>query len=218
MVILIWWAELNPPNHQIKITVKCATHMVYCMNHLVLCRCARFLLHYKHHAEEYLSHIRPQTCYAYSLEQGSQKQLSHLKPRFPVSRPSTPHVYNRNAFEQPSWKPQSVSPSDRQSLLPDIGWKQTRKTSISDTRLPKKEMPESTTIRATVSDQHLACAKPDVPSPPNSKSADHQKTPSHANRTLRYTAHHIPQAPSRVSSAMVKTLILCPIVPLLFLI
>lgn len=188
------------------------------MNYFVLCRCARFLLHYKHHAEECLSHIRPQTCYAYSLEQGSQKQLiSHLKPRSPVSRPPTPHVYSRNVFEQPSWKPQSASPSDRQSLLPDIGWKQARKSSISDTRLPRKEMPESTTIRATVSDQHLASAKPDVPSQANSKpAADHQKVPSHANRTLRYMAHHIPQAPSRGSSAMVKN-ILYPIIPLLFL-
>ena len=187
-------------------------------------RCARFLLHYKHHAEEYSSHIRPQTCYAYSLEQGSQRQLtSHFKPCSAVSRPTpTPHDCIKNAFERPLLKPQSASPSNRQSLLPDIAGKQARKNfSVSDTRLPKKEILESATIRATVSDQHLASAKPDVPSLlPNSKPADHQKAPSHANRTLRYMVHHFPQVPSRASSAMVKTTmnILYPIIPLLFVV
>jgi len=171
-------------------------------NCFLLCRCARFILHYNHHHEEHSSHIRPQTSYACSLEQGSQRQI---KPHSAASRTtSTP----RNAFEQASLKVHSASPSERQSLLPNFTGKQTRKTSVSDTRLPKKEMLEAAVIRATVSDQHLASAAklPDMATayPPNCMPlTDHQRTPSHTNRTLRYMVHHFPQVPSRASSAVV---------------
>ena len=173
-------------------------------NCFLLCRCARFILHYKHHHEEYSSHIHPQTSYAHALEQGSQKQM---KPHSPASRiVSAP---NRNAFEQGSLKGRSGSLSERQSLLPNSTGKQPRKTSLSDTRLPKKEMPEAAVIRATVSDQHLASAAklPEMAAahPPNYKALT-EHTPSHTSRTLRYMVHHFPQVPSRASSVMVYCL------------
>lgn len=122
----------------------------------------------------------------------------------------TPHSHNKNTFELISLKSQSASPSsDKQTLLPDVSGKQAKKTtSVSDTRLTKKEIPEaSTAVRATVSDQLLASTK--LPKSaahlPNSKpAADHQKVPSHTNRTLRYMVHHFPQVSSRQSSVMVK--------------
>lgn len=162
-------------------------------------------MHYKHHTEEYSSHIRPQTCYAYQPEQSSQQSISHGKPRSAAAARSIPASY-KNLFEQILLKSQSASPSDRQPLLPDFTKKQTRKTSVSDTRLSKKETPETTTVRSSVSDQQLAASTklPDVSSRlPNSKPTDHQRVPSHTNRTLRYMVHHFPQVPSRGSSAMV---------------
>lgn len=178
---------------------------------MLLYRCARFLLHYKHHAEENSLHVRPQTCYAYPLEQGSQKQFtSHVKPRSAVSRPSPAlSVYDKNAFEQPLLKSRSASLSDKRPSLPDVTGRQAKKTSISDTGLTKKEIPELTTVRATVSDQQLATAKlPDVSTHLLAhKPPDIQKAPSHTNRTLRYMVHHFPQVSSRGSSAMVKPLI-----------
>ena len=168
-------------------------------------------MHFKHHAEEYSSHIRPQTSYAYSLEQSSQRQISsHVKPHSAVSRPTpTPHNCMKNAFEQISLKLEGTSLSEKQSLLPDVTRKHVRKASVSDTRLPKKEIPETSTIRASVSDQQLAGAAklPDMATAhlPNYKPMiEHQRTPSHTNRTLRYMVRHFPQVSSRGSSAMVK--------------
>ena len=174
-------------------------------------RCARFLLHFKHHAAEYSSHIRPQTSYAFPLEQSSQKQFtSHVKPHSAASRPSTtPH---KNAFEQMiSLKLEGTSMSEKQPLLPDVTRKQVRKTSVSDTRLPKKEIPETATIRASISDQQLAGSArlPDMATThllSYKPTTDHQRTPSHTNRTLRYMVHHFPQVSSRGSSAMVKVI------------
>ena len=187
-------------------------HILHCIIITILfcIRCARFLLHFKHHAEEYSSHIRPQTSYAYSLEQGSQRQItSHVKPHSAVSRPTpTPHNCVKNAFEQISLKLEGTSLSEKQPLLPNVTRKHVRKTSVSDTRLPRKEIPETTTIRASVSDQQLAGAAklPDMATahlPSYKPTTDHQRTPSHTNRTLRYMVHHFPQVSSRASSAMV---------------
>lgn len=175
-------------------------------------RCARFILHFKHHAEEYSSHIRPQTSYAYSLEQGSQRQITspHVKPHSAASRPTpTPHNCVKNACEQISLKLERTLLSEKQPLLPDVTRKHVRKTSVSDTRLPKKEITETTTtITASVSDQQLAGAAklPDMATthlPSYKPMIDHQRAPSHTNRTLRYMVRHFPQVSSRGSSAMV---------------
>lgn len=178
----------------------------------LLHRCARFLLHYQQYVDENSSHIRPQTCYTYPLGQDSQRQFSsNAKSSSAVSsRPTpTPHDCSKSVPEQTSSKPQTSSPSDRPPLLlPDVIGKQSRKGSVSDTRLASKQTPEVTTVRASVSDQHLVCKKKaDVSpaTPPNSKPPDHHKVPSHSNRTLRYMARHFPpQVTSRESSAMVK--------------
>ena len=189
-----------------------ATYFTACIHFILFCiRCARFLLHFKHHAEEYSSHIRPQTSYAYSLEQSSQRQSASLvKPHSAVSRSTpTPHNRGKNAFEQISVKLEGTSLPEKQPLLPDVTRKHVRKTSVSDTRLPKKEIqPETTTIRASVSDQQLAGAAklPDMATthlPSYKPTTDHQRAPSHTNRTLRYMVRHFPQVSSRASSAMV---------------
>lgn len=175
-------------------------------------RSARFLLHYKHHSQEYTPHIRPQTCYGYTLDQGSQDQFSPYPNRSRshslCSRPTpVPHnCCNKEISDQslPSQqRPQSSSLYDKQPMFPEVNGRGANKSSISETRLANKQFLE-TSVQTSVSDQHLNSGK--IWERQSHSSGSSTRIHSRNNRTLRYMVHHFPQLPSREPSAMVRNM------------
>ena len=179
--------------------------LAFSLRNIISYRSARFLLHYKHNSQERNTpHIRPQTCYGYGLEQGSQDQLSP-HPNRPnshslSSRPTpVPHsCVNKEISDQSSpsqQRPQSSSLYDKQPMFPEVDVKGTNKNSVSETRLANK-------LSSSGSDQQLNSGK--IWERRGHSSGASTRVHSRNNRTLRYMVHHFPQLPSREPSAMVR--------------